>query len=101
MPASLFYGPLVKRLRQRPLTPLTWVRFPHGSPLPFQEAGETSEPGHSPAEGGDLGRRSKGAKGSFPREREAERSGLCDDDAPLAQLVEQLTLNQWVPGSSP
>ena len=33
MPASLFYGPLVKRLRQRPLTPLTWVRFPHGSPL--------------------------------------------------------------------
>ena len=33
MPASLFYyGPLVKRLRQRPLTPLTWVRFPHGSP---------------------------------------------------------------------
>ena len=33
MPASLFYyGPVVKRLRQRPLTPLTWVRFPHGSP---------------------------------------------------------------------
>ena len=33
MPASLFYyGPLVKRLRQRPLTPFTWVRFPHGSP---------------------------------------------------------------------
>ena len=28
------HGPLVKRLRQRPLTPLTWVRFPHGSPLP-------------------------------------------------------------------
>ena len=27
-----FYGPLVKRLRQRPLTPLTWVRFPYGSP---------------------------------------------------------------------
>ena len=24
------HGPLVKRLRQRPLTPLTWVRFPHG-----------------------------------------------------------------------
>ena len=22
-------------------------------------------------------------------------------DAPLAQLVEQLTLNQWVPGSNP
>ena len=33
MPAYLFYyGALVKRLRQRPLTPLTWVRFPHGSP---------------------------------------------------------------------
>ena len=26
------HGPLVKRLRQRHLTPLTWVRFPHGSP---------------------------------------------------------------------
>ena len=25
----------------------------------------------------------------------------CFTDAPLAQLVEQLTLNQWVPGSSP
>ena len=27
-----FFGPLVKRLRQRPLTPLTWVRIPLGSP---------------------------------------------------------------------
>ena len=26
-------GPLVKRLRRGPLTPQTWVRFPHGSPL--------------------------------------------------------------------
>ena len=26
------YGPLVKRLRRRPLTPQTWVRFPYGSP---------------------------------------------------------------------
>ena len=25
-------GPLVKWLRQRPLTPLTWVRIPYGSP---------------------------------------------------------------------
>ena len=25
-------GPLVKRLRRGPLTPQTWVRFPHGSP---------------------------------------------------------------------
>ena len=25
-------GPLVKRLRHRPLTPVTWVRFPYGSP---------------------------------------------------------------------
>ena len=30
------HGPLVKRLRQRPLTPLTWVRFPHGSPKTLQ-----------------------------------------------------------------
>ena len=50
----LLYGPLVKRLRQRPLTPLTSVRFRYGSPY-----------------------------------------------APLAQLVEQLTLNQWAQGSSP
>ena len=27
--------------------------------------------------------------------------GVGIDDAPLAQLVEQLTLNQWVPGSNP
>ena len=26
-------GPLVKRLRRGPLTPQTWVRFPHGSPI--------------------------------------------------------------------
>ena len=26
-------GPLVKRLRRRPLTPQTWVRFPYGSPI--------------------------------------------------------------------
>ena len=26
-------GPLVKRLRRRPLTPQTGVRFPHGSPI--------------------------------------------------------------------
>ena len=50
----LLYGPLVKRLRQRPPTPLTSVRFRYGSPY-----------------------------------------------APLAQLVEQLTLNQWAQGSSP
>ena len=31
----------------------------------------------------------------------SEGYGACVDDAPLAQLVEQLTLNQWVPGSSP
>jgi hypothetical protein len=27
--------------------------------------------------------------------------GHCTTSAPLAQLAEQLTLNQWVPGSSP
>ena len=27
--------------------------------------------------------------------------GSAFHNAPLAQLVEQLTLNQWVPGSSP
>ena len=34
-------------------------------------------------------------------EGESEGYGACIDDAPLAQLVEQLTLNQWVLGSSP
>ena len=28
----LLYGPLVKRLRHRPFTAVTWVRFPYGSP---------------------------------------------------------------------
>ena len=28
-------------------------------------------------------------------------SARSEEYAPLAQLVEQLTLNQWVPGSSP
>ena len=27
-----FYGPLVKRLRHRPFTAESWVRFPYGSP---------------------------------------------------------------------
>ena len=27
------YGPVVKRLRHRPFTAVTWVRFPYGSPL--------------------------------------------------------------------
>ena len=46
-------------------------------------------------------------RGKGERE-EAERKrlctmhyALCTGNAPLAQLVEQLTLNQWVPGSSP
>ena len=55
--------------------------------------------------GFDFERRSKAANAVFGRGRslepETKMSGLCDDDAPLAQLVEQLTLNQWVPGSSP
>ena len=28
----LLFGPLVKRLRHRPFTAVTWVRFPYGSP---------------------------------------------------------------------
>ena len=27
-----YHGPLVKRLRHRPFTAVTWVRFPYGSP---------------------------------------------------------------------
>ena len=29
---SRYHGPLVKRLRHRPFTAVTWVRFPYGSP---------------------------------------------------------------------
>ena len=32
---------------------------------------------------------------------EGAKDNLIKGSAPLAQLVEQLTLNQWVPGSSP
>src|SRR6478735_8615440 len=35
-----------------------------------------------------------------PREIKSP-GGTKTTDAPLAQLAEQLTLNQWVPGSSP
>ena len=34
-------GPLVKRLRRGPLTPQTWVRFPHGSPIFTVYCGQT------------------------------------------------------------
>ncbi len=37
-------GPLVKRLRRRPLTPQTWVRFPHGSPLKQAPSSRSSLP---------------------------------------------------------
>ena len=36
----------------------------------------------------------------FEGAAKSARSGK-EEYAPLAQLVEQLTLNQWVPGSSP
>ena len=32
-----FYGPLVKRLRHRPFTAESWVRFPYGSPQNLAE----------------------------------------------------------------
>ena len=38
------YGPLVKRLRHRPLTPVTGVRFPHGSPKESNEITIESNP---------------------------------------------------------
>ena len=36
-----FYGPLVKRLRHRPFTAESWVRFPYGSPTTFLSNGFT------------------------------------------------------------
>lgn len=35
-----FFGPLVKRLRHRPFTAGSWVRFPYGSPTPPLSMGD-------------------------------------------------------------
>ena len=69
------YGPLVKWSRRRPLTPQSGVRLSHGSPLNI-----------SPYFGS---LHSSFGLNSYRRY------------APLAQLVEHLTLNQGVHGSSP
>ena len=59
---------------------------------------------------GEVGGRSGPARGGWERSRTAcyrcpsARRASCEHGwvrAPLAQLAEQLTLNQWVPGSSP
>ena len=54
-----------------------------------------------PSEGGLNWRGSTTKWVSFRRRWKRRMWSLCWRDAPLAQLVEQLTLNQWVPGSSP
>ena len=47
-------GPLVKRLRRGPLTPQTWVRFPHGSPLQIAIRTEKSRKRYSSVGPGNL-----------------------------------------------
>ena len=44
---------------------------------------------------------SAGGEQGSPAPETYSRLGPAARWAPLAQLVEQLTLNQWVPGSSP
>ena len=115
-------GPLVKWLRQRPLTPLTSVRIRYGSPAPNYPDGtsprltarlRSNAPlaqlvrspagecvGGQPPGGRRLGRRRATQLPSGAKVRK-RASRFQSSNAPLAQLVEQLTLNQWVPGSSP
>ena len=73
------HGPLVKRLRHRPFTAVSWVRFPYGSPSP------------------PLPRR------AFSRRCAGRHSGNIGNGqyAGIAQLVERLICNQRVGGSSP
>ena len=86
-------GPLVKRLRRGPLTPQTWVRFPHGSPFQITFAkmkrqfhfGE-EEPHRIEAHRSGFGseRRSNEAIRRFRQKPQAdagsEVSGVCDDE---------------------
>ena len=50
-------GPLVKRSRHRPLTPVTRVRFPHGSPILWYTVRKdciyTSQGAHTPPQGNE------------------------------------------------
>ena len=49
----------------------------------------------------DVARWSSGQDGGLSRRKQEFDSPTGHQYAPLAQLVEQLTLNQRVPGSSP
>ncbi len=83
-------GPLVKRLRRGPLTPQTWVRFPHGSPLSFAKMKRSfhfgeEEPHRSEAQRSGFGseRRSNEAIRSFRGPYGNRGNGVsevCDDE---------------------
>ena len=105
---KVHHGPLVKRLRHRPLTPVTGVRFSHGSPILIKGC-----------KGGSLGNRivrvdcDEGPPVPIPNTEvklicadntwrvTAREDRYCQHFAPLAQSVERRTVNPQVVGSSP
>ena len=92
------YGPLVKRLRQRPLTPLTWVRFPHGSPFLGKKSSKNCFShivGVDDNEGPPVPIPNTEVKlvGAVGRRQHKHSS--------IAQPVEHATVNRRVVGSSP
>ena len=59
--------------------------------------GPQSEPSVS---GSGWERTSKGAKCSFPRQRETKHSGLCDDEARLSAISARSEMAIFLPGLS-
>ena len=83
-----FLGSMVKRLRHRPFTAVTGVRFPYGSPI----SRDYSSAGRAPA-------LQAGGHRFEPCRSHLTNSFISYAD--VAQLAEQLICNQQVIGSSP
>ena len=78
----LNFGPLVKRLRHRPFTAVTWVRFPYGSPK------ISSSPFRWAAYFCIIYRESKGAKKSIDQVDGLFSYLLCNDnESPVLRVI--------------
>ena len=76
------YGPLVKWLRHRPFTAVTWVRFPYGSPK------ISSSPFRWAAYFCIIYRESKGAKKSIDQVDGLFSYLLCNDnESPVLRVI--------------
>ena len=100
-PEKAVPGPLVKRSRHRPLTPVTRVRFPHGSPIAGVYNAEVppvpipnTEVKLSSAE--DTWREAAWENRSMP----APATPWCGTHSSLAQSVEHAAVNRRVVRSS-